>query len=144
MDSSVQTSLGKADTALQTHQTVKLESGTNNGTLKLTVNGTATDNIAVTNLGSAAFTDASNYATAAQGAKADSAVQKPSNPTTESAITINSSGTISTKPLASITGKTEVAVSSIQPNDGSSEVLWINPDGNSKYESLIDSKYTKP
>ena len=62
----VQTSLAKANSALQSHQTVKLESGTNNGTLKLTVNGTATDNIAVTNLGSAAFTAASNYATAAE------------------------------------------------------------------------------
>lgn len=61
----VQTSLAKANSALQSHQTVKLESGTNNGTLKLTVNGTATDNIAVTNLGSAAFTAASNYAAAA-------------------------------------------------------------------------------
>lgn len=71
-------------------------------------------------------------------------INKPANPTSDSAITINSSGTISTKPLASITGKTEVAVSSIQPVTGSSEVLWINPDGNSKYESLIDSKYTKP
>ena len=71
-------------------------------------------------------------------------INKPSSPTTESAITINSSGTISTKPLASITGKTEVVVSSIQPNDGSSEVLWINPDGNSKYESIIASKYEKP
>lgn len=64
--SGVQTSLAKADSALQSHQTVKLESGTNNGTLKLTVNGTATDNIAVKNLGSAAFTAASNYATAAE------------------------------------------------------------------------------
>lgn len=62
----VQTSLAKANSALQSHQTVKLESGTNNGTLKLTVNGTATDNIAVKNLGSAAFTAASNYATAAE------------------------------------------------------------------------------
>lgn len=64
--SGVQTSLAKADSALQSHQAVKLESGTNNGTLKLTVNGTATDNIAVKNLGSAAFTAASNYATAAE------------------------------------------------------------------------------
>lgn len=75
--------------------------------------------------------------------KADSAVQKPSNPTTESAITINSSGAISTKPLASITGKTEVAISSTTPTNPD-EILWINPDGNSKYESIIDSKYTKP
>ena len=123
----VQTSLAKANSALQSHQTVKLESGTNNGTLKLTVNGTATDNIAVTNLGSAAFTATSNYATAAQGAKADSAIQKPSTPTTESAITINSSGTISTKPLTSITGKSEVAVQSTTPTGD--EILWINPNG---------------
>lgn len=42
---------------------VSLASGTNNGTLKLTVNGTATDNIAVKGLGSAAYTDSSAYAT---------------------------------------------------------------------------------
>ncbi|MBQ9363975.1 MAG: hypothetical protein IJT97_11270 [Bacteroidaceae bacterium] len=55
LDSGVQTSLGKADTALQSHQTVVLESGTNNGTLKITVNGTATDNVAVKGLASAAY-----------------------------------------------------------------------------------------
>ena len=43
---------------------VSLASGTNNGTLKLTVNGTATDNIAVTGLGSAAYTESASYATA--------------------------------------------------------------------------------
>ena len=55
---------------------VALTSGTNNGTLKLTVDGTAIDNIAVTGLGSAAFTEASEYATAAQGALADAAMPK--------------------------------------------------------------------
>ena len=40
---------------------VSLASGTNNGTLKLTVNGTATDNIAVKGLGSAAYTASTNY-----------------------------------------------------------------------------------
>ena len=50
---------------------VSLEPGTNNGTLKLIVNGVAYDNIAVTGLGSAAFTDASDYATAAQGERAE-------------------------------------------------------------------------
>ena len=69
----VQTSLGKADTALQT---VTLESGTNNGTVKITVNGTATDNVAVKGLKSAAYTDSSDYATAAQGTKADNAMPK--------------------------------------------------------------------
>lgn len=42
---------------------VSLASGTNNGTLKLTVNGTATDNIAVKGLGSAAYTASTAYAT---------------------------------------------------------------------------------
>lgn len=74
--SGVQTSLGKADTALQAHQKVTLESGTKNGTLKLTVNGTATDNVAVTGLGSAAYTDSGAYATSAQGATADKALPK--------------------------------------------------------------------
>lgn len=41
---------------------VSLASGTNNGTVKLTVDGQATDNIAVTGLGSAAFTDSTAYA----------------------------------------------------------------------------------
>lgn len=72
----VQTSLGKADTALQNHQTVTLESGTNNGTVKITVNGTATDNVAVKGLKSAAYTESSDYATAAQGTKADNAMPK--------------------------------------------------------------------
>lgn len=72
----VQTSLDKADTALQSHQEVALASGTKNGTLKLTVGGTATDNIAVTGLGSAAYTESTAYATAAQGTKADNAMPK--------------------------------------------------------------------
>ena len=53
---------------------VELSSGTNNGTLKLKVNNNTYDNIFVTGLGSAAFTDVSDYATAAQGAKADIAM----------------------------------------------------------------------
>lgn len=51
-------------------------SGTNNGTIKLTVNGNATDNIAVKGLGSAAYTASGAYATSAQGAKADAAMPK--------------------------------------------------------------------
>ena len=62
--SAVQTSLGKADTALQSHQTVQLETGTNNGTLKLTVGSDVTDNIAVKGLGSAAYTASTDYDTA--------------------------------------------------------------------------------
>lgn len=74
--SGVQTSLGKADTALQSHQTVTLASGTNNGTLKLTVGSTATDNIEVKGLGTAAYEVKGAFATAAQGTKADNAMPK--------------------------------------------------------------------
>ena len=45
----------KADSALQEHQTVSLASGTTNGTLKLTVGASTTDNIKVTGLGAAAY-----------------------------------------------------------------------------------------
>ena len=76
LDSSVQASLGKADTALQSHQSVVLATGTNNGTLKITVGGTTTDNVAVRGLKSAAYTESSAYATAAQGTKADNALPK--------------------------------------------------------------------
>ena len=56
-------------------------------------------------------------------------INKPANPTSDSAVVINSSGTISTKLLSDIAGKSEVAVSSTTPlND---EILWINPDGTS-------------
>ena len=55
-------------------QSVSLDSGTNNGTLKLTVNNTVYDNISVTGLGTAAFTDASDYATSEQGRRADEAM----------------------------------------------------------------------
>ena len=48
----------KADTAVQS---VTLASGTNNGTVKLTVDGTTTDNIAVKGLGSAAYTASTAY-----------------------------------------------------------------------------------
>lgn len=74
--SGVQASLGKADTALQSHQSVVLATGTNNGTLKITVGGTTTDNVAVRGLGSAAYTDSGAYATSAQGDKADKALPK--------------------------------------------------------------------
>jgi hypothetical protein len=55
-------------------KSISLSSGTNKGTLKFTVNNEVIDNIEVTGLGSAAFTNASDYATAEQGKKADNAM----------------------------------------------------------------------
>ncbi len=62
----VQTSLGKADSSVQS---VALASGTNNGTLKLTINGIATDNIAVKGLGSAAYKADTAFDAAGEAAK---------------------------------------------------------------------------
>lgn len=71
---------------------VALASGTNNGTLKLTVDGTATDNIAVTGLGSAAYTASTAYATAAQGTAAENAMPK-SGGTFTGGVTLNADPT---------------------------------------------------
>lgn len=64
---------------------ITIESGTNNGTLKITkvINGTSTtiDNIPITGLKSAAFKESSAFATAEQGAKADTALQEETDPT---------------------------------------------------------------
>ena len=74
---SAQTAANNAQTTADSKiGSVSLASGTNNGTLKLTVDGTATDNIAVKGLGTAAYTASSAYATAAQGTKADNAMPK--------------------------------------------------------------------
>ena len=69
-------------------QNVTLASGTNNGTLKLTVDGTTTDNIAVKGLGSAAYTNTSAYATAAQGTLATNAVRKVVSGTANGTISV--------------------------------------------------------
>lgn len=74
--SAVQTSLGKADTALQDHQTIA--TGSANGTIAV-----AGKDVAVKGLGSAAYTESSAYATKAQGANADSALSKANANATE-------------------------------------------------------------
>ena len=69
-------------------QSVSLESGTNNGTLKLIVDGTETDNISVAGLQSAAYTSSSDYATAAQGQTVDSISQKTVVTSTQESVTL--------------------------------------------------------
>lgn len=56
-------------------------------------------------------------------------INKPANPTSDSAVVINSSGTVSTKLLSDIAGKSEVYVGTPDPTGG--EILWIDPDGTS-------------
>lgn len=55
-----------------------VSSGTANGTISVNTNGTSAD-VSVTGLGSAAYTSSSDYATSAQGGKADTAVQPNDN-----------------------------------------------------------------
>lgn len=57
-------------------------------------------------------------------------INKPVNPTSDSAVVINSSGTVSTKPLSDIAGKSEVYIGSTTPTN-EDEILWIDPDGTS-------------
>lgn len=62
----------KADTSIQT---VSLSPGTNNGTIAITANGVTQSPVQVTGLDTAAYQPTSAFASSAQGAKADSAVQ---------------------------------------------------------------------
>lgn len=59
-----------------------------------------------------------------------SKLTKPTNPSAESAVTMLADGTVGTKPLTSITGKTEVYVGSTTPTNPD-EILWIDPNGTS-------------
>ena len=63
----------------------KITTGGTNGTIKV-----GEEEVAVAGLKSAAYTDASDYATAAQGAKADTAVQEVAEGTTNGAIFVDS------------------------------------------------------
>ena len=103
----------------QAIKTISLASGTNNGTVKITINGTVYDNIAVTGLGSAAYTAASAYATAAQGEKADNAMPKSGGTFTGSVYLANDPrGTVTTLPMSGvINGDTYKVITALTVND---------------------------
>ncbi len=63
-------SLANADSAIQS-----ITTGDGNGEIKYTTNGTTYTTVSVKGLGSAAYTNSTDYATAEQGTKADTAVQ---------------------------------------------------------------------
>ena len=82
----VTASLGKADSAVQ-----GIAQGANNGEIKYTVDGTNYTAVSVKGLGSAAYTNTDAYATAAQGTKADSAVQSVTTGTSNGTIKVDGS-----------------------------------------------------
>ena len=61
--------------AVFTDTTYTFNTGSTNGTIAVSVNGAAANDILVKGLGSAAFTPSTDYATSTQGGKADSAIQ---------------------------------------------------------------------
>lgn len=136
---------------------VELAGGTNNGTLKLTVDGTATDNIAVTGLGSAAYTEANAYATADQGEKADAAMPKAGGAFTGAVTVLAPTADMNpaTKAyvdsaIGGITGFDYQVVASYDalPNPGTKGVIYLVPDAHGAqdiYDEYIwvEDKYEK-
>lgn len=61
--------------AVFTDTTYTFSTGSANGTIAVSVNGGAASDVLVKGLGTAAYTSSGDYATAAQGTKADSAIQ---------------------------------------------------------------------
>ena len=118
LTSGVQTSLRKADSAVQS-----VVSGTQNGTIA--VDG---EDVEVTGLGSAAFTESSAYATAAQGSLAASALQSSDITTGTANGTISVDGTnVAVRGLGSAaytaatayatSAQGDLADSAVQPGD---------------------------
>jgi hypothetical protein len=70
----IQDMIDKSVDAAGNINSIVLSPGTDNGTIKLTVNDIVYDNIPITGLGSAAYTNTSNYATAEQGDRAETAM----------------------------------------------------------------------
>lgn len=109
----------KADTAVQS---VTLASGTNNGTLKLTVDGASTDNISVTGLGSAAYTNSDAYdaAGAAETAKEEAIAKALEN--TNTAITGIDTGVMSVTTNDTADKQSGIKVDNTDPKNPKVEV----------------------
>ena len=141
--SDVQTSLDKADSALQSHQTVTLASGTKDGTLKLTVNDTTTDNIKVTGLQDLAYKSSLS--------KDDIGLSSVENKTLDTTVTAGSgnyitSGAVKTAIDSAISGVTQFDVVKYErfdelPATGKKGVIYIiahaHSDGNDSYDEYI-------
>ncbi len=82
----VNASLSAADSAVKS-----IAQGANNGEIKYTTDGTNYTAVSVKGLGSAAYTNTDAYATAAQGALADSAVQSVTTGTSNGTIKVDGS-----------------------------------------------------
>lgn len=118
---------------------VTLASGTNNGTLKLTVNGTATDNIAVKGLGAAAYKAVGSVASGDTGLVTGGSVYSAINDAISSAIKFQGITTTAltdgstTNPIT-IDGQSYTAKKGDEVIFGGLEFLWTG----SKWQQLGD------
>lgn len=83
----------KIRVALADNAVRKVVEGTADGTISVTTGTGAATDVAVHGLGSSAYTDSTAYATAAQGTKADSAIQSVTAKTGDKYITATPNGT---------------------------------------------------
>jgi len=119
-------------------------SGTANGTISVNTNGTSAD-VSVTGLGSAAYTASSDYATSAQGTKADTAVQPgdlATVATTGSYTDLLNKPTIPTVNDATITiTQGGVTKGSFTLNQASDDTIEIDAGGSGYHPDLFDWKW---
>ena len=126
--------------ALTSHQTVTLASGTNNGTLKLTVGSTTTDNIAVKGLGSMAYASTADYVKLNPGA-AEQTIRSSISSLVDGVVTLwRNSGDHYTF-LGFSNGTTETYLGGIGFKSQSDHNLY-RKDGSNYYKILDENNYT--
>lgn len=130
-----------------TDTTYSFATGTANGTISVTEEGGTAQDIAVKGLGSAAYTSSGDYATAAQGTKADSAVQSVTTGSTNGTISVDGTDvsvyglgsaayTASTAYATSTQGgKADSAIQSVKVNGTA-----LTPDANKVVDVTVPTK----
>ena len=110
-----------------------ISSGTSNGTLEVDINGVSSE-VTVAGLHSAAFTYASDYATAAQGRKADSAIQATQKGIPSGVATLDENGLVPASQLPSyVDDVVEYGTRSAFPLIGESGKIYVATDTNLTY-----------
>ena len=123
--------------AVFTDTTYTIATGSANGTISVSVDGGTASDVAVKGLGSAAYTSSTDYATASQGSKADTAVQSVATGSTNGTISVDgtdvsvyglgSAAYTSSTAYATSTqgGKADSAIQSVKVNGSA-----LTPDAN--------------
>ena len=120
--------------AVFTDTTYSFATGTSDGKIKITPSNSSTYEISVYGLKSAAFTESSAYATAAQGTKADNAISSSEKGAANGVATLDSDSKIPTSQLPSyVDDVLEYATESAFPSTGESGKIYVAQDTNKTY-----------